>query len=66
MAADSLFVLVFAGFTRMLKQYEQKFIAPEDITNGTKGMNSVMGLVPCMAYIALWGYVGVGQIMAHA
>ena len=63
MAADLLFILVFAGFTRMLKQYEQKFISPEDIT---KGMNSVMGLVSCMAYIVLWGYVGVGQIMAHA
>ena len=47
----------------MLKQYEQKFISPEDIT---KGMNSVMGFVPCMAYIVLWGCVGVGQIMAHA
>ena len=63
MATYSLFVLLFAGYTRMLKQYEQKFISPEDIT---KSMNSIMGLVPCMAYIVLWEYVGVGQIMGHA
>ena len=28
-------------------------------------MNSVMGLV-MYGFIVLWGYVGVGQIMAHA